>query len=266
MLFRIELHLMVILLQGWSCKQEEGKPSIYLSRIFYNNAEMGKILILYILYVLTGSPLIMFLILLAVFLAVDRTYLGFLPDPFRAFRTSSRIRELRKVVSINPHDGRALKELGIYMVEGKHYQDALQYFGMAEAKMSDDPEFNYYHGLALMRTGSISDGMKLFETAITASPTLKYGEPYLMMAEVYIDNGDYKSALPLLEEFVKIHSSSSRGFYQMGLVKLKLGSRNEGVEYLKKSIQAFKGSPFFKRKTDRKWAWRARMLLRASGL
>jgi tetratricopeptide (TPR) repeat protein len=113
-----------------------------------------------------------------------------------------------------------------------------------------------------MRTGNINKGKELFEKAVSASPALKYGEPYLMMAEVYIDNGDYKSALPLLEKFEKIHSSSSRGFYQMGLVKLKLGSRDEGIEYLKKSIQAFRESPFFKRKTDRKWAWKARMLLR----
>jgi tetratricopeptide (TPR) repeat protein len=223
---------------------------------------MGKILIFYLLYLLTGSPIIALLILLAVFLAVDRTYLGFLPDPLGAFRTSSRIRELKKVVSINPHDGRALKELGIYMLEGRHYQNALQCFEIAEAKMSDDPEFNYYYGISSIRTGNINKGKELFEKAVSASPALKYGEPYLMMAEIYIDNGDYKSALPLLEKFEKIHSSSSRGFYQMGLVKLKLGSRDEGVEYLKKSIQAFKESPFFKRRTDRKWAWKARMLLR----
>jgi tetratricopeptide (TPR) repeat protein len=237
-----------------------------LPGIFYNSIEMGKILIFYVLYLLTGSPVIALLIILALFFAVDRTYLGLLPDPLRAFRTSSRVRELRKIVSINPHDGRALKELGIYMVEGRRYQEALEFFRMAEAKMSDDPEFNYYYGLALMRTGDINDGRKLFEKAVGTSPTLKYGEPYLMTAEVYIDNGDYKRALPLLEEFVKIHSSSSRGFYQMGLVKLKLGSMDEGGAYLKKSIQAFKGAPFFKRKTDRKWAWKARMLLRASGL
>jgi len=121
---------------------------------------MGKFLIFYILYRVTGSPITALLILLAVYLAVDRAYLGFLPDPLRAFRASSRIRELKKIVSINPHDGRSLKELGIH----------------------------------------------------------------------------YKSSLPLLEEFEKIHSSSSRGLYRMGVVKLKLGSKDEGVEYLRKSI------------------------------
>lgn len=214
------------------------------------------------LYWLTGNPLIALLILLAIYLAVDRTYLGFLPDPLRALRSSSRIRELKKIVSINPHDGRALKELGIYMIDKGHYQNALQYFGMAEAKMSEDPEFNYYYGISTARTGKIAKGRELFEKAVTSFPTLKYGEPYLMMAEVYIDNADYKSALPLLEKFEKIHSSSSRGLYRMGLVKLKLGLKDEGAEYLRKSIQAFKESPFFKRKIDRKWAWKARMLLR----
>ncbi|MGD0886472.1 MAG: tetratricopeptide repeat protein [Thermodesulfovibrionales bacterium] len=222
---------------------------------------MGKLFIFYMLYRLTGNPVMALLVLLAVYLAVDRAYLGFLPDPFRAFRTSSRIRELRQVVSINPHDGRSLKELGMCLVEKGKYQNAMRFFAMAEEKMSDDPEFNYYYGISTARAGDIAKGRRLFEQAVTASPTLKYGEPYLMMAEVYVDNADYESALPLLEKFERIHSSSSRGLYRMGLVKLKLGSREEGVEYLKKAIQVFKASPFFKRRMDRKWAWKARLIL-----
>jgi tetratricopeptide (TPR) repeat protein len=222
---------------------------------------MGKILIFSLLYWVTGSPIIALLAILAIYLAIDRTYLGFLPDPVRSFRASSRIRELRKIVSINPHDGRSLKELGVYMVERGRYQNAIKYFGMVETKMSDDSEFNYYYGLAMVRMGDIEKGRALFERAVNASPTLKYGEPFLMMAEVYMDNGDYESAMPLLERFEEIHSSSSRGLYRMGVVKLKLGARDEGVEYLRKAIRAFRESPFFKRKTDRKWAWKARMLL-----
>ena len=225
---------------------------------------MGKLIIFYLLYWLTGSPITALLILLAVFVAVDRTYLGLLPDPLRAFETSSRIRELKKVVSINPYDGRSLKELGIIMVERGDYQNAMKYLGMAETKMSEEPEFTYYYGISAARTGNIDKGKDLFGKAMNAFPTLKYGEPYLAMAEVYIDNADYRSALPLLEKFEKIHSSSSRGFYLTGLVKLKMGSKEEGIEYFKKSIEVFKRSPFFKRKTDRKWAWKARRLLIAS--
>jgi tetratricopeptide (TPR) repeat protein len=224
---------------------------------------MGKIFIFYILYMVTGNPFVALLVILAVFLAVDRTFLGFLPDPFRVFRVSSRVRELKKIVSINPHDGRSLKELGIFMIERGDYQGARRYLGTAEPKMSDDPEFNYYYAISIARTGDIARGGEILDKTLKASPDLKYGEPYLMMAEVYIDNADYESALPLLEKFVGIHSSSSRGFYRMGLVKLKLGSKDEGIAYLRRSIQAFKDSPFFKRKVDRKWAWKARMLLRS---
>ncbi|HET6514711.1 MAG TPA: tetratricopeptide repeat protein [Thermodesulfovibrionales bacterium] len=226
---------------------------------------MGKLFLFYIAYLLTGSPITALLVLLLVFFAVDRAYLGLVPDPLKTLKTSARIRELKQAVSINPHDGRSLKELGICMIDRGDYQNALRYFAMAETKMSDDPEFNYYHGIAAARTGNIDKGRVLFEEAVNASPTLKYGEPYLMMAEVYIDNGDYTSAVRLLEKFEKIHSSSSRGFYRMGLVKLKLGAKDEGREYLEKAIRVFKESPFFKRKIDRKWAWKARMLLRASG-
>ena len=148
------------------------------------------------------------------------------------------------------------------MIEKKDYRSAREYLEKAASKLSDDPEFNYYYGLAIARCGDIQKGRELVDRALSHSPGLKYGEPFIMFAEVYIDNGDFKGALPLLERFEKIHSSSSRGFYQTGFVKMKLGGKEEGTAYLKKAIAAFKASPRFKRKVDRKWAWKARALLR----
>ena len=66
-----------------------------------------------------------------------------------------------------------------------------------------------------------------------------------MFAEVYIDNGDFSSALPLLEHFENIHSSSSRGFYQMGYVKLKLGSERGRYRISEKSDSSLQGLPAF---------------------
>jgi tetratricopeptide (TPR) repeat protein len=209
-----------------------------------------------------GNPLIALLVILAVYFTIDRTFFGFIPDPFKAFKKAGRIRELQKTILINPHDARSLKELGIYMIEKKNYREALDFLEKAAVKLSDDPEFNYYYGLSMARCGDIQKGRELVDSALKNSPGLKYGEPYISFAEVYIDKGDYSSALPLLKSFENIHSSSSRGFYLIGLVSLKLGMKKEGTEYLKKAIAAFKASPRFKRKVDRKWAWKARALLR----
>jgi tetratricopeptide (TPR) repeat protein len=208
-----------------------------------------------------GNPLIALLVILILYFTIDRTFFGFIPDPFKAFKKAGRIRELQKIVAINPHDARSLKELGICMIDKKDYRKAREYFEKAVSKLSDDPEFNYYYGFAA-RCGDIQKGRELLDRALSHSPGLKYGEPFIMFAEVYIDNVDFNSALPLLERFEKIHSSSSRGFYQTGFVKMKLGRKEEGTAYLKKAIAVFKASPRFKRKVDRKWAWKARALLR----
>ena len=223
---------------------------------------LSKFFLFYLVYWMWGNPFVALMIILIVYVTVDRAFLGFIPDPFAAFRKAGRIRELQKIVAINPHDARSLKELGICMIEKKDFRKARDYFEMTAGKLADDPEFNYYYGLSLARSGDIRKGRELLDAALKDAPGLKYGEPFLLFAEVYIDNGDFNSALPLLESFEKIHSSSSRGFYQMGLVKLKLGEKGEGTEYLKKAIRAFKASPRFKRKMDRKWAWKARALLR----
>ena len=223
---------------------------------------LSKFFLFYLLYWLLGNPLIALLIILILYFTIDRTFFGFIPDPFKAFKKAGRIRELQKMVAINPHDARSLKELGICMIDKKDYPKAREYFEKAVSKLSDDPEFNYYYGLAVARCGDIEKGRELLDSALIHSPGLKYGEPYIMFAEVYIENGDFSSALSLLERFEKIHSSSSRGFYQLGFVKMKLGRKEEGTAYLKKAIEAFKASPRFKRKVDRKWAWKARALLR----
>lgn len=222
---------------------------------------MSKFILFYILYWLTGNPLLALLVIVVIILAVDRAYLSFIPDPFKALRTSSRIGELRKTVSINPHDGRSMKELGVLLIEKGDYRKAVECFRSAATKMADDPEFSYYHGVAEARTGDVDKGKELVDKALRDSPGLRYGEPYLMMAEVYIDRHDYRSALPLLERFVEIHSSSSRGFYRLGLVKMKLGMKDEGITYLRKSIKVFKSAPLFKRRVDRKWALKARILI-----
>ncbi len=223
---------------------------------------MSKFFLFYILYWMLGNPIIALLVILLISFTIDRTYFGFIPDPFKAFRTAGRINELRRIVEINPHDARSLKELGIFMFEKKKYGKAVEYFERAANRMSDDPEFNYYYGISIARTGDIRRGREYVAAALEVSPGLKYGDPYLMMAEVFIDNADYKSALPLLESFEKIHPYSSRGLYQMGLARLKLGMKEDGIRYLKKSIEAFKAAPRFKRKLDRKWAWKARALLK----
>lgn len=226
----------------------------------YGSSAVSKFFLFIFLSWLTGNPILAVIVILAVYLAVDRTYYGFLPDPLRTFRSSGRIRELKRIVAINPHDARSLKELGVFMFERKNYQKALEYFSLASSKMCDDPEFNYYHGIALARNGSVDKGRMLVDSALLAAPGLKYGDPYLAMAEVYIDNGAYDTAVPFLEQFLKVRVSSAEGLYQMGLVKIKTGNIDEGRAYLGKAVAAFKDSPRYKRKLERKWAWKARLL------
>lgn len=222
---------------------------------------MGKFILFIFLSRLIGNPIIAVVIIIVFYLAIDRRYYGFVPDPLRAYRVAGRIRELQRIVAINPHDARSLKELGIFMFERKNYKKALEYFTRASAKMSDEPEFNYYYGIALARSGAVDRGRALVDNALLAAPGLKYGDPYLAMAEVYIDTGAYDSAAPYLEHYLKVRISSTEGLYQMGLVKIKTGKVDEGVEYLKKAVAVFKDAPRYKRKMERKWAWKARLLL-----
>jgi hypothetical protein len=80
---------------------------------------LSKFFLFYILYWILGNPILVILILLLLYFMLDRTYFGFIPNPFKAFKKAGRIRELQRIVAINPHDSRSLKELGIYMMKKK---------------------------------------------------------------------------------------------------------------------------------------------------
>ncbi|HEX8947720.1 MAG TPA: tetratricopeptide repeat protein [Dissulfurispiraceae bacterium] len=223
---------------------------------------MLNYLFLYIIFRMLGSPVSVLLAFIVLYLLVDRTFFGVAPDPFKAFRVSGRIRELKRIIELNPHDARSLKELGIFLFERGDYGGAQRYFERAAPRMLDDPEFRFYYGISVARTGDVHRGRELVDSALQQSPGLKYGDPYLMMAEVYIDAGDYRDALPLLERFEKIHYASVRGLYQLGRVKLRLGMKDEGMDYLGKAVAVYKDAPRFRRRLERKWAWKARVLLR----
>ncbi|VAX34641.1 hypothetical protein MNBD_NITROSPIRAE03-2029, partial [hydrothermal vent metagenome] len=135
---------------------------------------MSKFFLFYILYWMFGNPIIALLVIVLISFTIDRTYFGFVPDPLKAFRTAGRINDLRRIVAINPHDARSLKELGIFMFEKKKYGKAVEYFERAANKMSDDPEFNYYYGISIARNGDIRKGMEYVAAAMEASPGLKY--------------------------------------------------------------------------------------------
>jgi len=216
-----------------------------------------KWMIVYFLIVLTGNPILIILLLILVYGALDWRYFGFFPQFNRWFRRNLEIRELTRALQINPHDAPSQLALGrAYLLNGNP-QKAISPLQAAFPKMKEFPEIHYYLGLAFLSTGREVEGKELLLDTIKMDPRFQYGEPYLKLGEYYLKGKDYRAGLEMLETFCSIHTSSSEGFYQLGMVQLALGDKEHAAISFNKAIEAYKISPGYKKQIDRKWRWKA---------
>ena len=210
-----------------------------------------------ILTMLFGNPLIAILIIAAFYLAIDARYFGVTRKLIGLVQDESAIRDLKQQVAVNPSNATALKDLGRLCVRKNRYQTARPYLEQAINRMEDSDEANYFLGLAYLKTGREDEGLFRINKALSLNPRLLYGEPYLRLGEHYLENDKRAAALNMLNHFKEIHSSSSEGFYQLGRLYLKLGDHEKAREMFTKAYEVFKVSPWYKKKIDRPWAWKA---------
>ena len=128
-------------------------------------------------------------------------------------------------------------------------------------RLDDLDETNYYLGLAYLKTGRERDGVARIEQALVINPRFRYGEPYLRLGEHYLTMGRYDDALAMLKQQGEIHTSSVEGLYQMGETYRRMGDPAQAREAYRRSLTAFRQSPRYKRRDERRWAWRARLAL-----
>ena len=218
---------------------------------------LRNIFLFSILTMLFGNPLIAILIIVAIYLAFDVRYLGVTRRLFGLIQDESTIRDLKQQVAINPSNASALKDLGRLCVRKKRYQTARHYLEQAIDRLEDSDEANYFLGRAYLKTGREDEGIARIHKALALNPRLLYGEPYLRLGEYYLEHDKRTKALNMLNHFKEIHSSSSEGFYQLGLLYLKLDDHEKAQEMFRKAYEVFKVSPWYKKKIDRPWAWKA---------
>ena len=222
---------------------------------------MLKFALFALLTMLTGSVWFAILVVLAVYLLIDVQYLGVSRVVLRYVRTARDIGELRRDVTINPHNAAAQNDLGRMLIQNGRYADAVAPLERAIERLADSDETNYYLGLAYLQTGRDDDGRRLIRKAIEMNPRFRYGEPFLRLGEYELAHGRLSEARELFERFEQIHSSSVEGFFLHGELYRRLGDADAARRFYRKAIDAFRRSPFYKRRDERRWLWKARLAL-----
>ncbi|NGQ95130.1 tetratricopeptide repeat protein [Brevibacillus sp. SYP-B805] len=219
---------------------------------------MGKIALFSLLFWITGNPFLALFLLLVILYFLDMRYVRLLPDLFRPLRLNSRLAKLRQQLRVNPHDTSAKWEAARILMEQRRYPEALAYLEEIRSVVDDSAEFLCEYGICLLKTGEKEIGEEWIRKALSLNPRVKYGEPYLHLAEAFARE-DVSKALAYLQELKGLHSSSAEVCYRLGQLYQRLGQKEEAHAAYREAIDVYKGLPAYKKRTERRWALLARM-------
>ncbi|MWV43617.1 tetratricopeptide repeat protein [Paenibacillus sp. HJL G12] len=214
---------------------------------------MGKIFGFILLWRLLGNPFLAILVILVIVYLLDRRFVGVLPSLTKPFKRMGQISKLRTQISMNPNDVSSKHELARLLIDRKRDAEAQKLLESIEYQSEDSAEFWDDLGTVYLRQGNIQQGEAYILKALEINPRVKYGRPYLRLADVY-KNSDRDKAVDYVHRFQEIQSSSCEGFYLLGMMYKALDRKNEAKEAFQESIHIYRSLPKYKKRQERKWA------------
>jgi tetratricopeptide (TPR) repeat protein len=206
---------------------------------------------------ITGNPVLAIIVMLLAAWAAERTFVGLLPDPLRGVRAWLRRRELYRCVENNPVDGPCLLALGRDAVERWRHRTALPLLQRALARMPTEAEARYLLGLAEIGCREVEPGLERIRALLAEQPRYRFGEPWLEVGARLLSIGRNDLAREALNGFLKIQPSSVRGHFLLGVALARSGDREAARAARRRAWDEFRTQPRFRRKVDRRYAWRA---------
>lgn len=213
---------------------------------------MSKFILFSLLWWITGSPFLSIILLLLLFYFLDRRYVGLFPSFTKPIQVARRTAKVKQELQLNPHHTGHKQELVRIYIDKKQYHKALPYSEEVYNKIPDSPEALYEWGLCLLSTGKLEQGEQLILRALGDEPMLKYGEPYLVLGEVF-SHHDVQKGLHYLEKIPAIHSSSVETYYRLGNLYLQLNRSTDAKVAFKQAITIYRSLPRYLRRKQRRW-------------
>ncbi|MFU1792281.1 tetratricopeptide repeat protein [Paenibacillus azoreducens] len=214
---------------------------------------MGKFLGFFLLWRLLGNPFLAILVILIIIYLLDRRFVGIFPSLTKPFKRMGQISKLRSEISMSPSNVSAKHELARLLIERKHNAEALKLLESIETQSGDSAEFWDDLGTVYLRQGNIQKGETCILKALDINPRVKYGQPYLRLAEVH-KHKDRAKAVDYVHRFQEIQSSSCEGYYLLGMMYKALDRKDDARAAFQESIDIYRSLPKYKKRQERKWA------------
>lgn len=214
---------------------------------------MGKIFGFFILWRLLGNPIIAIIVLLAILYLIDRRFIGLFPSITKPFSRLKKVSKLRNHIALSPNDISSKHDLARLLMERKKYKEALTLLESIERQSEESAEYWDDRGTATIRLGRIPEGEAFILRALSINPRVKYGQPYLVLADAF-KHSDHNKAMSYVQQFQQIQNSSSEGYYLLGQMYKTLGREEEAKAAFQESISNYRSLPKYRKRQERRWA------------
>nr|WP_246120563.1 tetratricopeptide repeat protein [Cohnella terricola] len=196
------------------------------------------------------------MVLLIIFYVLERRFIGLSPSLVRPLRRRSLITKWKRQLEMSPHDVSAKSELARLLIESGKYGQAREILLGVQSQMEHSAEYWSDLGACELALGNLEDGERAMQSALSISAKVKYGKPYLRLAEAFA-KADPAKAIAYLGEFKEVNSSSCEAYYRLGTIYAGLGNPNEAAAAFRECRQLYRTLPKYMKRHERKWALRS---------
>jgi predicted Zn-dependent protease len=211
-----------------------------------------------LLSLVTGNPLLAAIVVLVLWAVGDRATFRLLPDVGRWFARGSEASRLRRALEANPHDRRARLALASILLEQDRPRAAIPLL-RANLDAGDRDVFTLAAlGTALALAGVHEEAERLLGDARALDPAFRMGELDLVLGRMRLALGDAAGAREPLTRLLAARPGTVEGRYLLAQVLDRLGDASGAARARHEAWQEYVQQPRFRRREDRRWAWRIR--------
>lgn len=209
-----------------------------------------------LLTMLTGSPLVSLVIIIAFWLVLDRFTLQILPDPLQGFARTKRARRLVGTIEHNPHDRRARRELAEIYVQQRRFAKADEMIRYNLEAKEEDPSTLFVAGVAKAGLRQREEAEKLFGRLREKEAGYRMNAIDLELGRMYLTLSEYERAVEALERLCLARPGSVEGKALLARALAKKGDAAKAKEVGAAAWKDYASAPGFQKRKERYWAWR----------
>jgi tetratricopeptide (TPR) repeat protein len=217
-----------------------------------------KFSLFWILWMVTGNPLVAIVVLVVAFALLDRFALGLTPPWIKAWLRPGEASRLQAQVNANPHDKPARRALAELLVARRRYGRAVSVLSPAIAE-SARPESGtlLVAAEAYLGHGDLERAGACIEAAHAGARSTQYYALALLTGRILEASGRLLEAQEAYAEAVSLSQGRVEPRYRLYRV-LKRTERPDEAETARRAAwRAYVEAPFFQQRQERLWAWRA---------